>query len=174
MARHRRAKSRGSSGVALVDTTRRERDAARQRLSKDRAENIIGNLCAMTRHAMQTGRILIPLAYEALFRRVIRSELCLQGWRWQSADETACDLITITLSMLQAKRPTWNEGQPEWTIERGTLIERTRCATCHKPLPEHHTKFCGKGCRNIHGLRLMKLREADEWQMATLASRSPL
>lgn len=162
------------SNVLANKLTRRERDAARQRLSKDRAEHIVGHLCAITRHALAMGRIITPLSYEALFRRVIRSELCLQGWPWKVADETALDVVAVVLAILQVKRPSWSEGQPEWTIEAGTLIERTRCACCHGPLPESNTKFCGKLCRNRHGLRMMRMREADEQQMAVMASRSPL
>jgi len=162
------------AGLFDAKPTRRQRDAGRERLAKDRAEHIVGNLCAITRVALEAGRILTPLAYEGTFRRVIRSELCLQGWSWQAADDTAMDVVAVVFSILQVKRPDWYEGQPEWTIERGTLIERTRCANCGNPLPEGHPKFCSKPCRNVHGLRLMRLREADETEMATLASRSPL
>lgn len=157
-----------------IALTRRERDAARRRLAKDRAENIVGNLCAITRHAMDEGRVLSPLNCEALYRRTIRAELCLQGWPWADADRTALDVVGVVLAILQAKRPTWNEGQPEHVIERGTLIARTRCACCGSSLPEDRPKFCSDGCKNVHGLRLLRLREASEEQMAKLASTSPL
>ncbi|MET4104623.1 hypothetical protein ABIE58_004082, partial [Roseovarius sp. MBR-78] len=133
--------------------TRRERDAARRKLSKDRAETIVGHLCALTRVALEEGRVLTPLAYEGLFRRVIRSELCLQGWSWSAADDTARDVVAVVFAIMQVKRPNWYEGQPEWTIERGSLIERTRCANCGHPLPEDRPKFCSDGCRKVHGLR---------------------
>ena len=162
------------AGLFTAKPSRRERDAARERLAKDRAEKIVGNLCAVTRLALEEGRILTPLAYEATFRTTIRSELCLQGWSWQAADDTAQDVVAVVFSILQVKRPDWYEGQPEWTIKRGTLVERTRCANCGYALPEGHAKFCSTPCRNVHGLRLKALREADEQQMATLASRSPL
>jgi hypothetical protein len=154
--------------------TRRERDATRHKLAKERANHIVGHLCALTRLALSEGRILTPLAYEALFRQVIRSELCLQGWKWHPADQIACDLVGVVLSILQAKRPSWNEGQPEWTIERGTLIERTRCANCGNPLPEGRPKFCCDGCKRVYNMRLLRLREASEEQMRNLASRSEL
>lgn len=161
-----------TSLVTLPKMTRRERDAQRQKLAKDRAENIVGNLCALTRHALETGRILTPLAYEALFRRIIRSELCLQGWRWQAADDTARDLVAVVLSILQVKRPTWYEGQPEWTIREGMLIERTRCVKRHKPLPPETHKFCGHLCRRSHASRVQAMREGSEETVLRIATKS--
>lgn len=150
--------------------TRRERDAARQRLSKDRAEHVVGHLCAITRHALAMGRIITPLSYEALFRRVIRSELCLQGWPWKAADETALGLVAVVFAILQVKRPSWSEGQPEWTIERGTLIARTRCAHCGNKLEGDQLKFCSAPCRNTYHLRQMYMRQGDENYTAKKAS----
>ena len=156
------------------ELTRRERDATRHKLAKGRADHIVGHLCAITRLALSEGRILTPLAHEALFRQAIRSQLCLQGWKWHPADQVARDLVGVMLSILQAKRPSWNEGQPEWTIERGTLIERTRCANCGNPLPEDRPKFCSDPCRNTYNHRLSRLKEASEAQMAKLAAGSEL
>ena len=161
------------TGLTLA-LTRRERDAARRRLSKDRAENIVGNLCAITRHAMDEGRVLSPLNCEAVYRQTIRAELCLQGWPWKDADRVAIDVVGVVFAIPQVKRPSWNEGQPEHVIERGTLVERTRCANCGNPLPPDRPKFCSDGCRKVHGLRMFRLRHASEEQMARLASTSPL
>lgn len=58
----------------------------------------------------------------------------------------AREMLADAFRMAGAVRPSWNEGQLEWTIEAGTLIERTRCVRCHKPLPEGHHKFCGEIC----------------------------
>lgn len=157
--------------LALARPTRRQRDAARRRLSKDRAEHIVGNLCAITRKAMDEGRVLSPLNCESLYRQTIRAELVLQGWPWADADRTALDVVGVVLAVLQAKRPTWNEGKPEYVIARGTLIERTRCANCGSSLPDDRPKFCSTGCKNVHGLRR---REASEEQMRERASRSLL
>lgn len=161
--------------MALLRARRgRTRDAVRGRLSRDRAEGIVSHLCALTRHSLEAGRIVTPLNAEALYRHTIRSKLCLQGWRWRDADRTALALVGVVLAILQAKRPDWNEGQPEFVIRQGTLIERTRCANCAKRLPDERPKFCSEGCRAVYHLRLGALREASEEQMATLASRSPL
>jgi hypothetical protein len=150
--------------------SRAERDAARGALAKARAERVVGHLCAITRLALSEGRIVTPLAYEALFRQVIRSELCLQGWRWTPADQVASDLVAVVLNILQVKRPSWNEGQREWTVEGGTLIERTRCAHCGNKLQEGQLKFCGKPCRNVYHLRQMYMRQGDEAYTSKKAS----
>ena len=154
--------------------TRRERDAARHRLAKERANAIIGHLCATTRLSLSEGRIITPLAHEAMFRRVIRSQLCLQGWRWHPADQAARDLVAVVLSILQVKRPSWNEGQRDWTVEGGALIERTRCARCGNPLPEGHHKFCGRLCSSAHHARLVRLHNAGEELAGKMASRYEL
>ncbi len=156
-----------SLAIRTTRTIRAERDAARAKLAKQRAETIVAHLCALTRLALEAGRVTTPLSYEALFRRVIRSQLCLQGWRWQAADETAQAVVDVVFAILQVKRPTWNEGQPEWTIESGTLIERTRCARCHKPLPDGHYKFCSSVCKVTYHSILSDLRRRDEINAGT-------
>lgn len=45
------------TGITIA-LSRRQRDAARRKLAKDRAENIVGNLCALTRAALEDGRLL--------------------------------------------------------------------------------------------------------------------
>ena len=154
--------------------TRRERDATRHKLAKGRAEQVVGHLCALTRLALSEGRIVTPLAYEALFRQVIRSQLCLQGWKWHPADQVARDLVGVVLNILQAKRPSWEEGQREFVTYGGRLIERTRCANCHKGLEGDQIKFCSSLCNSAYNRRLDRLREASEAQMATMAARSDL
>ncbi|QFQ89880.1 hypothetical protein F8A10_20925 (plasmid) [Paracoccus kondratievae] len=72
---------------------------------------------------------------------------------------------------MNAQRPSWDEGQPEWTIHAGTLIERTRCVRCHKPLPEGHFKFCSNTCAASHSHRLARMKDAEEDQVIRLATR---
>jgi hypothetical protein len=154
--------------------TRRERDATRHKLAKGRADQAVGMLCAITRAAMAEGRILTPLSYEALFRQVIRSQLCLQGWRWHPADQVACDLVGVVLSILQAKRPTWEEGQREFVSYGGRLIQRTRCVKCHAPLADEQIKFCSSLCASSYHKRITSLKEAQDGEAATLAARSEI
>lgn len=146
--------------------TRAERDAARGRLAKMRGEEIARLLAGMTRAALASGRIVTPLNREAVHRHVLRRVLILQGWRWRLADEAAARVVEVSLEILQAKRPTWNQGQPEYVINPGLLIERTRCAECGKRLPPERPKFCSDGCANAFRLRQMRRMQADSEQAA--------
>jgi hypothetical protein len=140
-----------------------------RRLNQTRRSNLVDMLAKTTRAAFTEGRIPTLLSYEAVHRNTIRSVLCLRGWTWVAADTAAQDVVRAVLLRLVAQRPSWNEGQPEWTVEGGTLIERTRCARCHKPLPEDRPKFCSDLCKSGHHMNLSRLREASEAQAATMA-----
>lgn len=148
--------------------------AEHKRMNQTRRTNLVAELAKATRLAFTEGRIPTLLSYEAVHRNTIRSVLCLRGWPWVAADMAAQAVVQAVLLRLVAQRPSWNEGQREWTVAGGTLIERTRCANCHKRLPEGHHKFCGGGCGAIHSSRLSRLRNANEAQAAKLASGSML
>jgi len=155
--------------MGLQRLTPTQRDASRGLLARMRREDLAARLARWTREALADGRIVTPLNREALYRRIIRSTLCLQGWRWNAADASAMAVVQISLELVQARRPPWNEGQPEYVIAAGTLIERTRCANCHGKLPEGRPKFCSAHCRNAYNLRLMRRRQADDERVITLA-----
>lgn len=108
-----------------------------------------------------------PFAAEASCRHGLRAGLCLRGWRWPLADAVAADLVAGALRRIGARRPTWKEGQPEWTQDGALPIERERCVRCRKPLPDGHWKFCGRVCSDAyHDAR------ANAWRAAeTLARR---
>ncbi|MBL3568872.1 hypothetical protein BV509_09130 [Rhodovulum sulfidophilum] len=153
---------------------RRERDARRGKMAAVRVDRLTDAMAAQMRAAFTEGHAASLFAFEGPFRHAIRSGLCLQGWKWAAADEMAAAMVAEALRKAGAKRPSWNEGQPEWTIESGTLIERTRCQRCHKPLPEDHHKFCSDLCRTSHHAALWRLREADGESAVTMAVRSNL
>lgn len=148
--------------------------AARKPIADRKRVALADFLAARTREAFNAGQIPTLMSYEAVHRNTIRSVLCLRGVGWQVADKMARDVVSEVLMRLAANRPAWAEGQPEWTVQGGALIERTLCVHCHKDLPEGHFKFCGALCRGAHGLRMMRMREASEAQMAVLASRYDL
>ncbi len=150
---------------------RRERDSARCRLGKDRSEAIVAGLRRIMRHEFVTGRTATLFGLEGPLRHAMRETLCLQGWHWVDAGSAARQLVEAALASLWATRPTWNEGQPEWTIEHGTLIERTRCARCHAPLPEGHYKFCSRLCSTTYNSWLAEMRRADESNVIRIAGR---
>lgn len=66
------------------------------------------------------------------------------------------------LRRVRAVRPTWYEGQREWTVSAGDLIQRTRCIKCHKALPEGHFKYCGRLCAQSHFKQMENLRNGNE------------
>lgn len=146
----------------LRKAARRERDALRGRLGKTRFDAILTDIVAVIRLAFAAGATATLFGLEGPLRAALRSDLCLQGWRWRDADTMARFLLEEAFRTVRAERPDWNEGQPEWVISSGDLIERTRCAQCHNPLPEGRPKFCSDGCRNVYHLRLIRRREAQE------------
>ena len=150
---------------------RNERDARRGRLGPGRFDALVRELAGVIRLAFEAGATGSLFGLEGPLRHAIRSDLCLQGWRWKDADAMAREMMEEAFRAVRAARPTWNEGQPEWTIPANTLIERTRCVRCHKPLPEGHHKFCGVLCASAHGKRLASIREADEARAVLMAIR---
>ena len=74
----------------------------------------------------------------------------------------ARDLMDDACRRVNAIRRAWNEGQLEWTVQAGALIERTRGVRCHKPLPERHLRFCGELCADAHNENLNRTKEAHE------------
>lgn len=150
---------------------RRIRDARRGRLGTGRFETIVKELAAVTRLAFEAGAIASKFGLEGPLRHEIRADLCLQGWRWRDADEIAREMMEETFRVMRVARPDWYEGQLEWTVHAGTLIERTRCVHCHGQLPEGHWKFCGALCQSASFRRLSRLRAANEDEAVRIATR---
>lgn len=154
---------RYSDKKARRKQARREREGHRDRLGRARYQALVKDLVAVIRLAFEAGATGSLLGLEGPLRHAIRSDLCLQGWRWQDADRMAREILIDAFHAVHAKRPSWNEGQREWTIPANTLIERTRCVHCHKPLPEGHHKFCGHICAVAAGKRRERIdRLTDE------------
>jgi hypothetical protein len=109
---------------------------------------------------------------EGPLRHGIRADLCLQGWTWDEADEMAREMLTDAFRAVRAIRLSWDEGQLEWTIHAGTLIERTRCIRCHAPLHEGHHKFCSSVCGASHNQRLATRKRAQGDVAVKLATTS--
>lgn len=135
-----------------------------------RYEALVDNLARTIRIAFEAGETGSLWGLEGPLRASIRADLCLQGWRWKDADELARDVLAAAFRRVGASRPSWNEGQLEWTIEAGTLIERTRCVRCHKPLPEGHHKFCSHHCNAVYHTRLAYRHQMSAERVAATVS----
>lgn len=116
-----------------------------------------------TRGAWLDGTTASPWGLEGPLRARLRARFCLSGWPWPEADMLARDLLSEAFVAAGATdRPSWEEGQREWTVRPGTLIERTRCANCHIKLPEGRPKFCSDLCQNAAYLRIWRIKTARE------------
>lgn len=151
---------------------RQERDARRGRLGKGRADALVKELATVIRLAFEAGATASIFGLEGPLRHAIRSDLCLQGWSWTDADIMAREMLEEVFRVVRAKRPSWNEGQREWAIAAGTLIERTRCVRCCKPLPEGHFKFCGDLCSGVYHSALSLRRQVQGDRAVDIAVRS--
>jgi hypothetical protein len=132
---------------------------------------LVDSLARTIRIAFEAGETGSLWGLEGPLRASIRADLCLQGWTWRDADELARDVVAAAHRRVGAARPSWDEGQLEWTIESGSLIQRTRCVRCHKPLPEGHFKFCSDQCCGVHHQRLAHRHQMTEEQVAASVAR---
>lgn len=167
-----RSKRLASLSAQDKQKAKSERDYLRARLGKGEFMAIVKQMAATSTLAHEAGVIATVFGLEGIFRQEMRSDLCLQGWTWQDADSVARDLLASTYLALSAIRPTWEEGQPEWTREAGAKIERETCIRCRKPLPEGHYKYCNHLCRHAYGLHIRERKNATEDRAIWLATRS--
>ena len=81
---------------------------------------------------------------EASVRTGLRSELCLSGYDWKRSDDEAAVIVAEAFRLLGAARPSWQEGQWEYTISRDY------CAWCHSPIDDEDRtdgqRFCSPHC----------------------------
>lgn len=92
---------------------RRRRDAARGRLGRGRYDELVSGLASIMRQSFEDGETGSIFGLEGPLRRGIREKLCRQKWAWQNADVMAQQLLDSAFASLNAKRPDWDEGQPE-------------------------------------------------------------
>jgi hypothetical protein len=118
---------------------------------------IIEAIAVVAREAWRDGTNPTLWAFEGEMIAALRSGLCLEGWGWHNANHHATEIVGEGLRQAGAKRPSWKEGQPEWT-EGGVIREtRIRCANCEKPLAEGQKTFCSKTC--FDALRARQYRD---------------
>ncbi|WP_159727171.1 hypothetical protein [Methylosinus sp. Ce-a6] len=133
------------------------RPAPAKKLPRHRREAIVDLVAALMRWAEPTA-----FAIEGPARAAIRARLCEAGWKWGRADAAADDAVQAALARVGAERPTWKQGQPEWTQEAVLPIEREHCVRCRKPIPEGSSKFCGSICRMAAKVDRNRRQDKDE------------
>lgn len=138
--------------------------AEAKRLNRARKEALRDRIAAMMREVEPT-----PFAVEGPCRAGIRSSLCLQGWKWADADMAAAEIVTWALRIVGAARPTWEQGQPEYTQPGAIAVRRDNCIRCNKPLPDGHYKFCCLICAKAWHDHKRQERFADEMAAAARA-----
>jgi hypothetical protein len=90
---------------------------------------------------------LSPFEHEGNTRAGFRAALVLDGHGWQAADDEAAALIAESFHLLGAVRPTWFEGQMQYSA--GTDY----CWSCRGPLEEEDRaagrRFCCDDCARL-------------------------
>jgi hypothetical protein len=84
---------------------------------------------------------LSPFEREGATVAGLRSALCLKGYAWERSHHEATALVDETLRRLRAVRPTWEQGQLEYSVDR------ENCAWCSGPIPE---ELLAGGVKRFH------------------------
>ena len=132
-----------------------------RQLNQARRRHLIDTVALIMRDGFEDGAPS-RFAFEGACRHGVRAGLCLDGWPWHDADRAAEDVVSRALAMIGATRPTWKEGQPEWTQDGHAPIERESCIRCRKPLPEGHWKFCSELCTSAFHADQSRRRRGEE------------
>lgn len=128
-----------------------------RRLTKERRRHLIEAVAGILKAGEPT-----KFSFEAACRHALRAALCMSGWRWEAAAVAAADVVEAALNQIGAVRPTWQQGQPEWTQDGFAPIERAHCIRCFSPLPEGHFKFCSALCAHAHKAHIRRMRCCEE------------
>ena len=131
---------------------------------------LIEVIAAIAHAAWREGRTATPLGYEGAFWHALRGGLILTyGLPWPVAHAAAGEIVSEGLRRAGGKRPSWREGQPEWT-DGANLRNRTVCANCEKPLEPDQRVYCCRTCDDAHKAR-MDYRDRHQAAEAVYALR---
>ena len=137
-----------------------------KKLHRDRRQHLVRVVATILAMGEPT-----KFTFEATCRHVVRSRLCLAGWRWADADDTAAGIVSDALRRLGAQRPSWKEGQPEWTQDGFSPTPRIWCVRCRTRLPEGHWKFCGHLCAQAHFDNQARIQASAEGEAYDLVAQ---
>ena len=132
-----------------------------RKLRQAHRASIVQAITACIREDLAAGRATTLFTHEATIRQSLRAGLCLASWPWRDADTEARAILDDAFKACGAKRPTWAQGQPEWTDGGVVRTVRTRCANCEKPLEEDQHTFCSKQCYDALHARRRRLDDAE-------------
>lgn len=145
------------SRYARHQEARRPKEKVDRRLRAGQRTKMIDALAPILRRAEPT-----PFVLEGPLRAHLRARLCLKGWGWKDADRAAEDVVGATLNRIGATRPSWKQGQPEYTQDGITVVQRMTCTNCGARLPDGHTKFCSPVCATNFHSRLSYMNKTYE------------
>jgi hypothetical protein len=99
---------------------------------------------------------LSPFEAEGSTRHGLRAALCLNGHPWARADAEAAEIVAEALRLLGAKRPTWHQGQREYTTPR------ENCSYCGGDLDEESITRRDRFCSNVCARHAITRRDYAE------------
>jgi hypothetical protein len=79
----------------------------------------------------------------------LRANLCLLGFSWVLAHVLATDVVMRALDQIGARRPSWIEGQREFTSLGYTMRVDVNCWQCGDQLPMFRKKYCSDECCRV-------------------------
>ena len=87
-----------------------------------------------------------PFENEASTRHGLRTGLCERGYGWQRADNQAKEIVADGLRLIGAKRPTWEQGQREYTDPRENCTWCKRAFSDEELHGARRPRFCSAEC----------------------------
>lgn len=128
-----------------------------------RRATIVQAIADVIQEDWRNGTCPTLLTYEGAIWAALRSGLCLEGMRWPDADRAARDMLQEAFAKTGAKRPSWKEGQPEWTDGGVIRDTRTTCVNCGKGLEGYQKLYCSKICADAHWQRMDRAENAAKY-----------
>lgn len=112
-------------------------------LNKDARAHVISKVATMLADFRLT-----PFEHEARCHHALREGFCLEGHSWRASEAEANEIVREALHRIGAKRPTWEQGQPEYAGGK------ENCSWCHVPLAsDHRSRFCDSHCAKMWTIR---------------------
>lgn len=112
-----------------------------------------------------------PFQHEADCRHGLRSSFCLNGTQWPVADLEAQTIVSRALANMNAKRPSWLEGQRQYTLPK------ENCLWCGDELPGDLAattlprSFCSEVCAKSATLHWQLQARTDSDRIYRAAAR---